>query len=631
MAASVPSVRRRRPRRGSIARPVNGRLYWTSALFVLLPLVLLSVTVAAPAPLAKPILPGSFDTSSALALTRDLSTGYPNRSPGSAGAIGAASWFTDQLPMGVYGLRTSVSTWKQAVPGLGQVTLRNIAALVPSKSPETVVVMAHRDDTGSGPGANDNASGTAALIELARAYAQPLTKNSAPVTSGRRIVFLSTDGGAFGGLGAAHFLKTSRFRKHIVAVINLDAIAGPGKPAIEIGGETPRSPNASLVATTVARVAEQTGAAPSHVGFFGQLLDLAFPFTLYEQGPFVSEGIPAVTITTGGDRPRPEFGDNAAGIDTQRLGQLGAAAQQLLGSLDAGLELAPSARSYIWVGGRFIRGWTIELILVALLLPYAVCVIDLYARCRRQRISLLPAGGALRSRLLFWLFAGLVFTCFRALGAWPAGPARPPNPATAVADRWPVPALVTLLVILLGGWAFARARLAVRRPVTPEEELAGYAVALLELLVVALLITATNPFALLFALPALNIWLWLPQIRIARAPVRLTLFALGLAGPALLVCSLAWRYGLGLDAPWYLLELVGIGYVSPVGFAIALAGAAGACQLAAAAAGRYAPYPDAGERGPRGPFRELVRTVVLASRSRRRPSHAASLPPASTG
>ena len=190
---------------------------------------------------------------------------------------------------------------------------------------------------------------------------------------------------------------------------------------------------------------------------------------------------------------------------------------------------------------------------------------------------------------------------------------------------------MTLLVILLGGWAFARARLAVRRPVTPEEELAGYAVALLELLVVALLITATNPFALLFALPALNIWLWLPQIRIARAPVRLTLFALGLAGPALLVCSLAWRYGLGLDAPWYLLELVGIGYVSPVGFAIALAGAAGACQLAAAAAGRYAPYPDAGERGPRGPFRELVRTVVLASRSRRRPSHAASLPPASTG
>ena len=628
MSASQPSVRRRRPRRGSIARPINGRLYWTSALVALIPLILLSVTVAAPAPLAKPILPGSFDTGSALTLARDLSTGYPNRPPGSAGAIGAASWFTDQLPMGVYGLQTHVSTWKQRVPGLGAVKLRNITALVPSKSPETVVVMAHRDDTGAGPGANDNASGTAALIELARAYAQPLSDGSAPVSSGRRIVFLSTDGGAFGALGAAHFLKTSPLRKHIVAVINLDAIAGPGKPAIELGGDTPRSPNASLVATAVARVAEQTGAAPEHVSFFGQLLDLAFPFSLYEQGPFVSDGIPAVTITTGGDRPPPAFGDNAAGIDTERLGQLGAAAQQLLGSLDTGLELAPSTRSYVWVGGRFIRGWAIELLLVALLVPYAVCVVDLYARCRRLRISLRAAGGALRSRLLFWLFVGLAFTCFRLLGAWPSGPARPPNPGTAVADDWPVPTLVLLCVLLVLGWVLTRARLAVRRPVTPEEELAGYTVALLELLVVALLIAATNPFALIFALPALNAWLWLPQIRIARPPVRLALFVLGLVGPALLVFSLAWRYGIGLDAPWYLLELVGLGYVSPAGFAIALAGAAGACQLAVAAAGRYAPYPDASERGPRGPFREAVRAVVLASRRR---THSASLPPASTG
>jgi hypothetical protein len=631
MAASQPPVRRRRPRRGSIARPVNGRLYWTSALVVLIPLVLLSITVAAPAPLAKPILPGSFDTGSALALASDLSTGYPNRPPGSAGAIGAVSWFTDQLPMRAYGLKTTVSTWNESVPGLGQVRLANVAALVPSKSPETVVVMAHRDDTGAGPGANDNASGTAALIELARAYAQPPTNGSVAVTSPRRIVFLSTDGGAFGGLGAAHFLKTSRFRKHIVAVINLDAIAGPGQPTIEIGGDTPRSPNASLVATAVARIAEQTGAPPHHVGFFGQLLDLAFPFTLYEQGPFVSEDVPAVTITTGGDRPPPAFGDNAARIDSRRLGQLGAAAQQLLGSLDTGIELAPSTRSYVWVGGRFIRGWAIELILVALLVPYAIAVVDLYARCRRQRISMRAAGGALRSRLLFWLFAGLVFTCFRLLGAWRSGAPRPPDPGTAVADDWPVTALVALVAILLLGWALARRRLAVRRPVTPEEELAGYTVALLGLLVVGLLITATNAFALLFAVPALNIWLWLPQIRIARAPVRLALFAVGLLGPALLVFSLAWRYGLGLDAPWYLLELAGIGYISPVGLAIALAGAAGACQLAAAAAGRYAPYPDASERGPRGPFREIVRTIVLAGRSRRRPPRAASLPPASTG
>ena len=62
------------------------------------------------------------------------------------------------------------------MPGLGRVRLRNIAAVAPGQSPDVIVVMAHRDDIGTGPGANDNASGTAALIELARAYAQPQTE-----------------------------------------------------------------------------------------------------------------------------------------------------------------------------------------------------------------------------------------------------------------------------------------------------------------------------------------------------------------------------------------------------------------------------------------------------------------------
>jgi hypothetical protein len=608
---------------------VNGGLYRASFLIVSLPLLLLAFSVTRPALLPKPALPGSFDTASALALARDLATVYPNRPPGSAGAIGAADWFVGQLPPSVYGLQLQRSSWVERVPGLGRVRLRNIAMVAPGppNAPQTIVVMAHRDDTGDGPGANDNASGTAALIELARAYAQP---QEARVALARRIVFLSTDGGAFGGLGAAHFLRHPPYRGHIVAVIDLDAIAGKGKPSIEIGGDSPRSPNASLVATAVARIAEQTGSAPRHVGFFGQLIDLAFPFTLYEQGPFVADGIPALTITTGGDRPPRPFGDSASSLDAARLGQLGAAAEQLLGSLDQGLELAPSTASYVWVGGRVVRGWAIELVLIALVIPFAVAIVDLYALCRRQHVALGAAARALRSRLLFWLFVGIVFTCFRLLGAWPSGPARPPDPGTAAAGNWPVLALLGLLAVVLLGWTLARQRLTVRRPVTAEEELAGYTVALVGLLIVALLVTAANPFALLFILPSLHIWLWLPQIRIARAPVRLGLFALGLVGPAIVLISLGWRYGLGFDAPWYLLELVGIGYVTPLGFAIFLAGTAAASQLAAAAAGRYGPYPDASERGPRGPVRELVRTLVLGARARRERTERTSAPPAAT-
>jgi hypothetical protein len=61
---------------------------------------------------------------------------------------------------------------------------------------------------------------------------------------------------------------------------------------------------------------------------------------------------------------------------------------------------------------------------------------------------------------------------------------------------------------------------------------------------------------------------------------------------------------------------------------IALGWLAGAGQLTALTAGRYAPYPSAAERGPRGPIRTAIRRVVLAQRRRRRVAdierHAAS-------
>ena len=75
---------------------------------------------------------------------------------------------------------------------------------------------------------------------------------------------------------------------------------------------------------------------------------------------------------------------------------------------------------------------------------------------------------------------------------------------------------------------------------------------------VALLVLATNPFALLFCLPALHAWLWLPQVRSRGPAVRALVFAVGLIGPLLLLGSLAVRFGLGFDAPWYVLELVAL-------------------------------------------------------------------------
>jgi len=171
---------RRRPRPGSLDRPVSGRVYRGTWLLVALPLLVAAFSVGRPAALPQPALPPSFDQQAALTLARQLAAEYPDRTPGSAGDRGAARWLTSQL--GTYGLPTQVSNFDATIPGLGRRRLQNVTAVVggPGQSLDTIVVMAHRDDTGAGPGANDNASGTAALVELARSYAAGPPGTGAP-------------------------------------------------------------------------------------------------------------------------------------------------------------------------------------------------------------------------------------------------------------------------------------------------------------------------------------------------------------------------------------------------------------------------------------------------------------------
>jgi hypothetical protein len=479
--------------------------------------------------------------------------------------------------------------------------------------------MAHRDDAGLGAGANDNASGTAALVELARAYGRPA--GAPPQASGpnHQLVFVSTDAGAFGGLGARRFVARYPDPSRIVAVVNLDSIAGRGQPRVEIAGDQPRSPAAGLVATAVARIAEQTGSGPGRTSALGQLTDLGFPFSLYEQAPLVGRGVPAITLTTAGNRPPASFGDTPGRLEANRrqLTDIGSAAQDLVGSIDE-YGLVGGGRSYVYLGQRLVHGWAIELALVAMLVPFAVAAVDLFARCRRRRIPVLPALRACRSRLGVWLWAGLMFLFLGAIGVWPDGAAAPLNPETRAATHWSLLGIVLLALLSLPAWLVSRARLAPRRPASAEEELAGHTAAMLVLGVVALLVVATNPFALVFLLPCLHIWLWLPHMRRRRPGARLGLLLAGFVGPFVLLGSMMFRFGLGLDAPWYLVELTAVGYISTVALFLVLCWLAGTAQLTAIALGRYAPYPSAAERPPRGPIRNTVRAAVLTVQGRRR-------------
>jgi peptidase M28-like protein len=615
--AAVPRhVERRRARPGSLERPVNGRLYRGTWLFVGLPLLVLAFSVARPTALQPPNLPPAFDADAARLLAADLAATAPDRRAGTPGAASAVRWFRAQLAPYRFVVRSESFT--ADVPHRGRVRFVNLLASKAGLSQKTIVVMAHRDDTGSGPGADDNASGTAALLELARAYAP--SGNAARARLPYTLLFLSTDGAVDGGVGAAWFAAHAEEAPDVIAVLNLDAVAGAGRPRLEVGGDTPRSPTPGLVETVRAQLAAETGADPSRSSALRQLLDLGFPYSRYEQAPFVSRGIPAVTITTAGDRPRSGSADTAATLHTGRLREIGRATQNVLDALQQGIALSPGPASYVYLGTRIVRGWAVELVLVAMLLPFLAAAVDLFARCRRRRIRIAPALRSYRSRLGFWAWCGVLFGFFALVGVWPGGAARPP-----VLDgvRWPAAGLLGLAVLAGLGWIVARDRLLPRRRARPEEELAGHTAALLALGVVALLVVATNPFALVFVLPSLHVWLWLPQVRLSRPWVRALVLVLGFAGPLLLLWSFASRYALGWDAPWYLAWLYSLGYAPATGLVIGLGWAAAAGQLVALSAGRYAPYPSAAERPRRGPFREAVRRVVLAQRRRRRESERA--------
>src|ERR687886_1322141 len=133
MATVPPRTERRRARPGSVERPVNGRLYRGTWLLVGIPLLIAAFSVGKPEPLrpAVPSLPPTFDKLRAATLARELARNYPDRSPGSLGASGARTWFSDQLAP--FGLRVRRQSFSATIPGRGRVRLENLIVLVPGR------------------------------------------------------------------------------------------------------------------------------------------------------------------------------------------------------------------------------------------------------------------------------------------------------------------------------------------------------------------------------------------------------------------------------------------------------------------------------------------------------------------
>jgi hypothetical protein len=96
-------------------------------------------------------------------------------------------------------------------------TVTDIVAVVAPGAGKAIVMLAHMDSVPAGPGASDDESGVATILETIRAL------KSAPAKSLHPIIAVLTDGEEAGLLGANAFLENPRLKARVGAVVNVEA------------------------------------------------------------------------------------------------------------------------------------------------------------------------------------------------------------------------------------------------------------------------------------------------------------------------------------------------------------------------------------------------------------------------
>jgi len=178
-------------------------------------------------------------------------------------------------------------------PRLHDATASNVLAWWsgsdPELSKETIIVGAHHDHFGRQgglvfPGADDNASGTAVLLEIARAL------STTGIRPKRSILFLFFAGEEQGLMGSQFYVsRPVSPLKTVKAMVNVDH-AGVGNGKVTVG--------LSKIEKAVAQ------AAAEKVGL-GDKLELFGLFPGGDHVPFAEAGIPTAAIVTSG--PHPDF------------------------------------------------------------------------------------------------------------------------------------------------------------------------------------------------------------------------------------------------------------------------------------------------------------------------------------
>jgi Peptidase family M28 len=495
----------------------DGRIYRAAFVPLLLVLAIVGFSLASqPAPMGSTLAPDAFDGGRAYTELTALAKRFPDRLPGSRGDDALAGYVAQGLRGSGSPSGSSGSSRQGAAGGGFQVTThrfnahtidgsRTLTTVVAERPGSTglspIAILAHRDAVGHGSAAE--LSGTAALLELARVFAQSETR--------RTIVLVSTSGASGGDAGAADFVGQLAGPPDATVVLGDMAGAFTRRPfVLPFSSGIGMAPE-GLQRTFDTAISHEVGVDAGAPSVGAQFAHFAFPLTTGEETSLNAAGTPAVLIGVGGERGPA----SSEAVSASRLLNFGRAVLSGIYALDEGPDVAHSASQRLLLGRKTLPGWAIRLLALALLLPPLLVSIDALARLRRRREPLL--------RWVVWTLAGALpfFTCalfamlLGRLGVV-AAPAGQPPAATLSTDASVYGALASVVLVLalaLLAWPALVRRLAL--PLRPSADGAGLAV-MLVLLAVAVVTWVFNPFACLLLVPAVHLWL-LP-VGVARRP-----------------------------------------------------------------------------------------------------------------
>ncbi len=167
---------------------------------------------------------------------------------------------------------------------VGSAGSTNLIAELRGRTDRVIILGAHLDSVTSGPGINDNASGVAALLEIASELSEV-----PPLDLTVRFAFWGAEeGGPFGSQAYVDALSPEQ-RDRIVAYLNFDMLASPNAVTF-VYDEAGAAPGSEALTDAFAAYFDGAGVPWDPVDLEGDS----------DHGPFIAAGIPTGGLFSGG-------------------------------------------------------------------------------------------------------------------------------------------------------------------------------------------------------------------------------------------------------------------------------------------------------------------------------------------